>query len=114
MPYPNKDIKYKTEQKNILTKLLDILGYNTSKTFLLYDLDNDLETQEKITNLCEDIKKYYPSSSCIGTNGKKCNRPYLSIIRYILKHNNMKLYSMNYVIPTDNKKYIRTKQYTII
>jgi hypothetical protein len=114
MPYKKKDIKYETEQKNILTKLLNILEYDISKTFLLYDLDNDLEKQEKIKSLCDDIKKYYPSSSCIGTNGKKCNRPYLSIIRYILKHNDMKLFSMNYAIPTENKKYIRTKQYTII
>ena len=114
MPYKKKDIKYASEQKNILAKLLGILGYETSKTFLLYELDNDLEKQEKINGLCDDIKKYYPSSSCIGTNGKKCNRPYLSIIRYILKYNNMKLFSMNYAIPAENKKYIRTKQYTII
>ena len=86
-----KKNKYKQEQQEILDKLLTVLNYNNDYTFYLYDLDNKTKLQESIINLSDDIRKYYPSSSCMGVNGKKCKRPYLSIIRYILKFHNKEL-----------------------
>ena len=80
-----KEHKYKKEQEELLNKLLLILNYNNDYTFYLYDLDNKIELQESIIGLSDDIRKYYPSSTCMGVNGKECKRPYLSIIRYIIK-----------------------------
>jgi hypothetical protein len=58
------------------------------------------------------IKKYYPSSSCRGTNSKNCKRPYMSIIRYVLKHNGYSLYSKYYSFKKENNM-IKTKKYKI-
>jgi hypothetical protein len=109
-----KEHKYKKEQEELLNKLLLILNYNNDYTFYLYDLDNKIELQESIISLSDDIKKYYPASSCIGINGQNCKRPYLSIIRYIMKYNNKELYFMDYRLEIEDKKNIRTKKYKII
>ena len=109
-----KQVKYKKEQYKLLDKLLDILNYNNDYTFYLYDLDNKIELQKSIIGLSSDIRKYYPSSSCMGGNGKNCKRPYLSIIRYILKFHNKELYFMDYTLEFEDKKTTRTKKYKII
>ena len=67
-----KEHKYKKEQEELLNKLLLILNYNNDYTFYLYDLDNKIELQESIIGLSDDIRKYYPSSTCMGVNGKEC------------------------------------------
>ena len=108
-----KQIKYKKEQEDTLNKLLEILNYNNDYTFYLYDLDNKIELQESIITLSDDIKKYYPACSCIGVNGQKCIRPYLSIIRFLLKFHNKEFYTMDYRLDIDDKKNIRTKKYKI-
>ena len=109
-----KKHKYKQEQQEILDRLLNILNYNNDYTFYLYDLDNKKDLQESIIGLSDDIIKYYPASSCIGVNGQNCKRPYLSIIRYIMKYNNKELYFMDYTLETGYKKTIRTKKYKIL
>ena len=109
-----KQLKYKKEQENLLNKLLEILNYNNDYTFYLYDLDNKIELQKSIIGLTDDIKKYYPASICTGINSKKCKRPYLSIIKYILKFHNKEFYTMDYRLGIDDKETIRTKKYKII
>ena len=109
-----KEHKYKKEQEELLNKLLLILNYNNDYTFYLYDLDNKIELQESIIGLTDDIKKYYPASSCIGVNGQNCKRPYLSIIRFLLKFHNKEFYTMDYRFDIEDKKNIRTKKYKII
>ena len=71
-----KGVKYKKEQHEVLENLLNILNYNNDYTFYLYDLDNNKNLQESIISLSNEIKKYYPASSCIGVNNQKCKRPY--------------------------------------
>ena len=114
MPDKKKLLKYNKEQQEILDKLKNILNYNNDYTFYLYDLDNKTDLQESIIGLSNDIKKYYPASSCTGINGKKCKRPSLSIIRYILKFHNKELYVMDYVLNIVNGETTRTKKYKII
>jgi len=114
MPDKKKLLKYKKEQQELLEKLLNILNYNNDFTFYLYDLDNKNELQESIIDLSDDIKRYYPASSCIGVNGQKCKRRCLSIIRYILKFHNKELYVMDYVLNIENEETTRTKKYKII
>jgi len=114
MPGLQKTAKYSAEQSDVLAKLLDILNYNQDLTFLLSDLDENQELQEKILALGEDIRKYYPASSCIGVNGRDCKRQYLSIIRFILKHHGKELYSNDHTLKLSEKQYRKTKKYKII
>jgi hypothetical protein len=109
-----KQLKYKNEQEKLLNKLLEILNYNNDYTFYLYDLDNKKELQESIIGLSDDIIKYYPSSICTGINGKNCKRPYLSIIKYILKFHNKEFYTKDYRLNIEDEKNIRTIKYKII
>jgi len=93
---PNiKNIKFKEEQQKIINKLFLILNDNT---FILYELDNDEKKQKEIIELGKDIKKYYSCSTCKGINIPDCKRPYLSIIRFLLKKNGYDFYSKNYSI----------------
>jgi len=112
MPDHKKNSKYKEEQQEVLQSLLNIIS-GEDKTFLLYDLDNNIDDkQTQILHLLNSIKKYYPSSSCRGINNKSCKKPYMSIIRYVLKHNGYSLYSKYYSFKKDDKM-IKTKKYKI-
>ena len=114
MPDIKKLIKYKNEQDEIYNKLLEILNYNNNYSFTLDEIDNNSELQLSVLSLINDIKKYYPSSSCTAITNKECKRPYMSIIRYILKFYNRALYSNEICIPQGNKKYFKTIKYKII
>jgi hypothetical protein len=114
MPDTKKIIKYEKEQQETLNKLLIILNYNYDLSFTLNELDNNKELQTNILLLLEDIKKYYPSSNCTAATNKICKRPYMSIIRYILKFHNKKLYTNELCLSQENKKYVKTKKYQII
>ena len=114
MPDIKKKIKFEKQQNSLFNDLLNILNYNNDNVFYLYDLDNNKELQDNIMNLVDNIIKYYPSSNCNGINKKKCKRPYLSIIRYLVKYHNKNLFFMDYTLKIDDNKTVRTKKYKII
>ena len=49
--------KYQIEREEICKKIINILCLNEDNTFLLYDLDNDYEKQNKILEMKEEIQK---------------------------------------------------------
>ena len=109
-----KIVRFEEQQNQTINKLFEILNLNEEKIFLLYDLDNDQEKIDKLNELGNDVKKYYSSCTCRGVTNEICKRPYLSIIRFLLKNHNYSLYSMDHAINLGNKEYIRTKKYKII
>ena len=50
----------------------------------------------------------------IPVHCKNCKRPYLSIIKYILKFHNKEFYTKDYRLDIEDKKNIRTIKYKII
>jgi hypothetical protein len=114
MPDIKKNVKYVSEQNKILEQLLEILNFNGDLTFLLTDLSENTEIQHRIVGLSDDIRKYYPASSCIGLNHRECKRAYLSIIRFVLKHHGRELYSNDHAIKIGDKEYRKTKKYKIV
>lgn len=111
MPDVKKHIKFKKEQEQIFKSLNDILNTNE---LILYDIDNNKEKQQQIYDLINDIKKYYPSSGISGINQKICKRPYLSIIKYLMKLNNYNIITTDYSIYVSKEYSIRTKKYKFI
>jgi len=113
MPDIKKNTKFKIEQDYTLNVLLDILeNYTKNDKFLnIYDMDNDYDFQNKILTLKENVKKYYSSSTCNAINNKKCTRPYLILIKYILKHHNYELQKKEFSKRLDNNTYVRTTKY---
>ncbi len=114
MPDIKKIIKYEKEQLDILNNILNILNFNNNYSFTLNELDNNEEIKTSIMSYLNDVKKYYPSSNCTAVTNKNCKRPYMSLIKYILKFHNKKMYSSEICLPQEDKKYLKTVKYEII
>jgi len=106
----NKSDLYKEEQFLIVNKLINILKLDEDNSITLYDLDNNENIKNEIMNLIPEIKKYFRFDCVHGVrNTQTIKRPYLSIIRNIikLKYN---IILTNIRIERDNNK-IRTTKY---
>ena len=107
-------IKYQTEREEICNKLITILNLNEEKTFLLNNLDNDIEKQNKILDMKDDIKKYFAVSTISSFKPNfTCKRPYLNIIRSILRMQNYEFNGDDYWQKFDNGMFKRTIKYKI-
>lgn len=102
---------YKKEQDEIKDKIITILDLENKNSYTLYELDNNKEIQNKIMELIPEIRKWY-SFNCMKAVGEpsKIKRPYLCIIKYLLK-DKYKIESKDFHF-TINDEYIRTKKYT--
>jgi len=55
--------KYQNEREEICNKIITILDLKEDNTFLLCELDEDIEKQNKIMDLKEEIQKYFACST---------------------------------------------------
>jgi hypothetical protein len=102
--------KYLTEREEICNKIISILGLKEDNTFLLCELDEDIEKQNKIIDLKEEIQKYFACSTISSFKPNfECKRPYLNIIRSILRKQNYNFVGNDYTIKINNipKKTIK-------
>jgi hypothetical protein len=106
--------KYQTEREEMCNKIISILELDENKSFLLCELDNDIEKQNKILQLKEDIQKYF-SVSCISSfrPNFECKRPYLNIVRGILRKQEYSFENTNILYKLENGTYIKTMKYKI-
>lgn len=77
---------------------------------MLCDLDIDIEKQNKILEIKEDIQKYFACSTISSFKPNfECKRPYLNIIRGILRKQNYTFIGNDYTIKLNNipKKTIK-------
>jgi hypothetical protein len=108
-----KEELYKKEQDEILQKIINIIDLDKENSITLYELDIDTEKQNKIIDLIPDIRKYFSLSFVKGVkNPELLKRPYLSVIKQILK-NNYNIISSDFRTQIDENK-IRTKKYIFI
>lgn len=104
---PRKDVIYAKERKDILDKILNILSISkTGDIFYIDDLDGDVEKQNQILELEDDIKKCFSASGwkCLAEEGVL--KKYVSIVKYILKHMNIKLSAVSLIV-SDSRKVLR-------
>ena len=102
--------KYLTEREEICNKIITILDLKEDNTFLLCELDEDIEKQNKIMDLKEEIQKYFACSTISSFKPNfNCKRPYLNIIRSILRKQNYNFIGNDYTIKINNipKKTIK-------
>jgi len=104
---------YAKEQEEIVNKIVNILDLNNKKIYTLYELDNNKEIQEKIMVLIPEIRKYYSFNGIKAVGDpEKIKRPYLSIIKHLLKSKyNILVKDVRFTI---NMVQIKTQQYTFI
>lgn len=80
-----KDL-YPNEQTEVKNKLIDILGLNQNTSIVLYELDRNTELLNKIQSIVPLIRKYFSYTTIPGViEPYRYNRPYLSIIKNLLK-----------------------------
>jgi hypothetical protein len=104
---------YKNEQIQIMNQIIDILQLDNDNGFILYELDNDTDKQTKIMELIPIIRKYFTFTHMVGVrNPEKVKRPYLSIIKHIVKLQ-YKMLSCDYRLKINNEE-IRTKKYIFL
>jgi len=102
---------YKEEQAEIVSKLISLMNLEVSQTFVLYDLDKDVELQNNILSLVPDIRKFYNCNNIKAvTDPSRIKRAWLSIIKTLLKP----VYS---IVAEDHhftkdETYIHTQKYT--
>jgi len=103
---------YEKEQTKIVDEILEILSLKENK-ITLYELENDLEKQEKIINLIPKIRKYYSFNNIKAVGEpEKIKRTWLSIIKQLIKER-LNLFKKSYRLKTKNK-VIKTVLYEFI
>ena len=101
---------YKKEQEDVIEKIISILDLTNKNTYTLYELDKNVEIQQKIMELIPEIRKWFSFNNmkAVGEPSKR-KRPWLSIIKQLTK-TKYQLESKDFQF-TENGKHIRTHIY---
>jgi len=101
---------YKTEQNEIIDKIIGILDLGNKNTYTLYELDNNLEIQTKIMDLIPEIRKWFSFNNMKSVGEpEQIKRPWLSIIKHLTKSKyNLESKSFHF---KNNEKWVMTQQY---
>jgi hypothetical protein len=106
--------KYKIEREKICKNIIDILKLDDNQCFILCELDENKETQTAILNMKDDIQKCFACSEISSFKPNfECKRPYLNIIRGILRKQGYTFISTDIDIKI-NDVVKRTKKYIIL
>ena len=91
---------YKKEQDKLTNKVIKILNLDENGTTTLHELDTNKDKKNELLKIIPDIRKYFTYTCIKGVREpEKVKRPYLSIIRHLVKK---------------HYKIIRTIKYTFV
>lgn len=106
--------KYFSQRDEICNKILNILQLNEDKYFLLCELDEDFDKQRQLLELKDEIKTFFACSTISTFKPNfECKRPYLNIVRSILRQQGYKVESTNYWNKISNGTFQRTMKFHI-
>lgn len=106
--------KYKIEREEICKKLIDILKLDANHSFILCELDENKETQTAILNMKDDIQKCFACSEISSFKPNfECKRPYLNIVRGILRKQGYTFENNNILFKLENGNYKKTMKYKV-
>lgn len=103
--------KFHNEREQICEKLISIIELDDNNSFLLSELDDNVEKQNKILEMKSEIQQYFACSTISSFKPNfECKRPYLNIIRSILRKQGYTFIGNDYTIkvngvPTKTIKY---------
>jgi len=108
------ETKYHTEREDICNRLIIILELDENHSILLNALENDTDKQTKILDMKDEIQKYF-AVSCLSPfkPNATCKRPYINILRGILRKQGYTFESSPILIGFENGKSISTSKYKI-
>jgi hypothetical protein len=106
--------KYIDEREEICNKLINMLNLDLEGCFLLSNIDEDIDKQNKIMELKNDIKKYFAVSTISSFKPNfNCKRPYLNIVRSILRQQGYTFDGKDCEFKIEENIYKRTIKYKI-
>ena len=106
--------KYKIEREELCKKIIDILKLDANNSFLLCELDADLEKQTEILNMKDDIQKCFACSEISSFKPNfECKRPYLNIVRGILRKQGYTFENNNILFKLEYGNYKKTMKYKV-
>jgi hypothetical protein len=110
MPRIKLSEQYHVEREELCKKLIEIVGTE----FLLSELDENVEKQTAILSLKDEIQKCFACSeiSSFKTNFE-CKRPYLNIVRGILRKQGYTFENYNLLLKVETGNYTKTMKYKI-
>jgi hypothetical protein len=105
--------KYVNEREDICKKIIEILELDNN-TFLLNELDQNIEKQTNLLNLKPEIQRVFECSTISAFKPNfNCKRPYLNLVRSILRKQSYEITGIDVLIKQENGSYIKTMKYTI-
>lgn len=106
--------RYQNEREEVCKKIINILNLNEEQSFLLSELELDIEKQNQILDMKEEIKKVFECSTISSFKPNfECKRPYLNIIRSILRKQGYTIEGSDFWIKYENGFLKRTIKYKI-
>ena len=109
-----KEDKYQIERTIICDKIITILELSYDNSFLLCELDSNTAKQEQLLSLKDEIKLYFECSTISTFKPNfSCKRPYLNLIRSILRKQKYTFEGKDILIKQENGFYIKTMKYFI-
>jgi hypothetical protein len=110
MPRIKLSEQYHDEREELCKKLIEIVGTE----FLLSELDENVEKQTAILSLKDEIQKCFACSEISSFKANfECKRPYLNIVRGILRKQGYKFIGSAIVLKMENGESKSTKKYNI-
>ncbi len=106
------ETKYHTEREDICDRLISILELDENHSILLNALENDTDKQTKILDMKDEIQKYF-AVSCLTPfkPNATCKRPYINILRGILRKQGYTFEGSTIITSLNDGKYTSTTKY---
>ena len=102
--------QYQEERESICRTLLELLELDEQRSFLLCDLDADIPKQQRIMDLKEEIQKVFACSTISTFKPNfECKRPYLNLIRSILRKQNYTFLGNDYTKKNESSECIQER-----
>jgi hypothetical protein len=112
---PKQVNKYIQERNDILNKLFSILGINESNnTFLLHELDSNIDKQNQIFELETEIKKFFLCGKWSCFKDPNMKRKYLSFIKHMMKDMGYEIFSVRKFFKNDDNTNYRDTVYNVV
>ena len=106
--------KFVNEREELCNKIIAILNLDDKGCILLSELDLDINKQNKIIELKEEIQKYFACSTISSFKPNfECKRPYLNIVRSILRQQGYIFEGKDCEFKIGENLYQRTIKYKI-
>ena len=106
--------KFVNEREEVCNKIISIINLDDNGCILLSELDLDINKQNKIIELKEEIQKYFAVSTISSFKPNfPCKRPYLNIIRSILRQQGYTFEGKDCEFKIGENLYQRTIKYKI-